>query len=186
MCCLQEDRLPMEPVVSASFPVLLPMLQQLLAAPANSGSQVRTACSGRGAVPHCCCFVGQATGSKQGPCCLGQHNKACNTGMERPCCRCVLHVVCGPRDRQSWFEGCQLVKQRCPALAALCRVLQVPEFIKLICKVFWSATFMTIPQLLVQQEHFQGWMMAFHTAMRKPLPWVRRPWYCCLGMPVWV
>jgi hypothetical protein len=50
--------------------------------------------------------------------------------------------------------------------------VQVPEFIKLICKVFWSASFMTIPQLLVQQEHFQGWMMALHTAMRKQLPWV--------------
>lgn len=53
--------------------------------------------------------------------------------------------------------------------AAVC---QVPNFIKLICKVFWSASFMTIPQLLAQQEHFQGWMMAFHTALRKPLPWV--------------
>jgi len=31
----------MEPVVNATFPVLLPMLQQLLAAPASSGSQVR-------------------------------------------------------------------------------------------------------------------------------------------------
>lgn len=40
---MQEERLPMEPVVNASFPVLLPMLQQLLAAPVNSGSQVCTA-----------------------------------------------------------------------------------------------------------------------------------------------
>lgn len=30
----------MEPVVATTFPVLLPMLQQLLAAPANSGNQV--------------------------------------------------------------------------------------------------------------------------------------------------
>lgn len=63
--------------------------------------------------------------------------------------------------------------------AAVCVLMccfhtQVPEFIKLICKVFWSATFMGIPELLVQQEHFQGWMMAFHTALRKPLPWVRQ------------
>lgn len=34
----------MEPVVNTTFPVLLPMLQQLLAAPANSGDQVRLAC----------------------------------------------------------------------------------------------------------------------------------------------
>jgi hypothetical protein len=30
----------MEPVVNTTFPVLLPMLQQLLVAPANSGNQV--------------------------------------------------------------------------------------------------------------------------------------------------
>ena len=40
VCPLQEDREPMEPVVNTTFPVLLPMLQQLLAAPANSGNQV--------------------------------------------------------------------------------------------------------------------------------------------------
>lgn len=33
----------MEPVVNGTFPVLLPMLQQLLAAPANSGNQVSSA-----------------------------------------------------------------------------------------------------------------------------------------------
>jgi hypothetical protein len=42
---VQEERLPMEPVVNTTFPVLLPMLQQLLAAPANSGDQVRMACA---------------------------------------------------------------------------------------------------------------------------------------------
>ena len=64
--------------------------------------------------------------------------------------------------------------------------VQVPEFIKLICKVFWSATFMEIPQLLVQQEQFQGWMMAFHTAMRKQLPWVRfnTSYGCIIHMPL--
>lgn len=36
---LQEERAPMEQVVNTTFPVLLPMLQQLLAAPATSGTQ---------------------------------------------------------------------------------------------------------------------------------------------------
>lgn len=36
----------MEPVVNATFPLLLPMLQQLLAAPATSGNQVREEMAG--------------------------------------------------------------------------------------------------------------------------------------------
>jgi hypothetical protein len=64
---------------------------------------------------------------------------------------------------------------------------QVPEFVKLICKVFWSASFMRVPPLLLQPEQFQGWMMAFHTAMRKQLPWVRlAARVCCLSVCVCV
>jgi hypothetical protein len=33
---------------------------------------------------------------------------------------------------------------------------------------------MCVPPLLLQQEQFQGWMLAFHTALRKQLPWVSR------------
>jgi hypothetical protein len=51
---------------------------------------------------------------------------------------------------------------------------QVAEFMKLICKVFWSATFMSVPELLLQTEQFSGWMMALHQAMRRELPWVSR------------
>ncbi|KAF8071226.1 SAD2 [Scenedesmus sp. PABB004] len=52
---------------------------------------------------------------------------------------------------------------------------QGAEFMKLICKVFWSATFMSVPELLLQQEQFSGWMMCLHQAMRKPLPWDQLP-----------
>eukprot|EP00878_Enallax_costatus_P038160 GHUV01043324.1.p1 GENE.GHUV01043324.1~~GHUV01043324.1.p1 ORF type:complete len:672 (+),score=261.35 GHUV01043324.1:958-2973(+) len=48
---------------------------------------------------------------------------------------------------------------------------QIAEFMKLICKIFWSATFMSVPDILLQQEQFSGWMMCFHQAMRRPLPW---------------
>jgi hypothetical protein len=50
---VQEERLPMEPVVNTTFPVLLPMLQQLLAAPANSSDQVWTACASQQPVAAC-------------------------------------------------------------------------------------------------------------------------------------
>ncbi len=59
--------------------------------------------------------------------------------------------------------------------AVCCLALQVAEFVKLICKVFWSATFMAVPPILLQQEQFSGWMMALHSAMRRPLPWATLP-----------
>jgi len=40
-------------------------------------------------------------------------------------------------------------------------------------QIFWSATFMAVPELLLNMEQFSGWMMCLHQAMRKPLPWVR-------------
>jgi hypothetical protein len=49
---------------------------------------------------------------------------------------------------------------------------QLAEYQKLICKVFWSSTFMGIPPLLVQEEQFKGWMQCFHMALRRPIPWV--------------
>lgn len=40
---------------------------------------------------------------------------------------------------------------------------------------------MSIPDVLLQQEQFSGWMMCFHRAMRRPLPWVR---HCQVGQAV--
>jgi hypothetical protein len=42
----------------------------------------------------------------------------------------------------------------------------------LLLQIFWSATFMAVPDLLLQMDQFSGWMMCLHQAMRKPLPWV--------------
>ena len=53
---------------------------------------------------------------------------------------------------------------------------QVAQYQKLICKVFWSASFMGIPQLLLQEEQFKGWMQCFHMALRRPIPWVSGAW----------
>lgn len=46
------------------------------------------------------------------------------------------------------------------------------EYVKLVCKIFWSSTFMGIPAVLLQQQQFSGWMTALHQAVRKPVPWV--------------
>ncbi len=52
---------------------------------------------------------------------------------------------------------------------------QAALYSKLVCKTFWSATFMGIPAVLLQEEQFSGWMRCFHEALRKPVPEVRVP-----------
>ena len=49
----------------------------------------------------------------------------------------------------------------------------VAELLKLICKAFWSATYMGIPDMLLQQEQFVGWMTCIHTLMDMPVPKAR-------------
>ena len=44
------------------------------------------------------------------------------------------------------------------------------ELLKLICKAFWSATYMGIPDMLLQQDQFVGWMTCIHTLMDMPVP----------------
>eukprot|EP00798_Chlamydomonas_sp_ICE-L_P030407 gene30407-35412_t len=46
----------------------------------------------------------------------------------------------------------------------------VAEYMKLVCKTFWSATYMGIPDILTQQEQFVGWMTCLHSAVTKPVP----------------
>ena len=46
----------------------------------------------------------------------------------------------------------------------------VAELLKLICKALWSATYMGIPDMLIQQDHFVGWMTCLHTLMDMPVP----------------
>lgn len=50
---------------------------------------------------------------------------------------------------------------------------EVPELVKLVCKIFWSATYMGIPTILVERTQFVEWMTCFHTAISQPVPAVR-------------
>ncbi|KAG2439798.1 hypothetical protein HYH02_010433 [Chlamydomonas schloesseri] len=47
---------------------------------------------------------------------------------------------------------------------------QVSGYIKLVCKTFWSATYMGVPATLLERETFAGWMGALHTALTQPEP----------------
>jgi hypothetical protein len=59
--------------------------------------------------------------------------------------------------------------------------LQLAEFQKLICKIFWSATFMGMPDIVVTEEGFNGWMGCLHQAVTRPIPWVSEWWRVCGG-----
>ncbi|KAK9818968.1 hypothetical protein WJX74_009075 [Apatococcus lobatus] len=48
--------------------------------------------------------------------------------------------------------------------------LELAEVLKLICKVFWSTTWMGIPDILLQESQFVGWMTGFHKLLVKPVP----------------
>ena len=47
---------------------------------------------------------------------------------------------------------------------------EAAEYLKLVCKIFWSATYMCIPDVLLQPEQFAGWMNGIHLAVTKAVP----------------
>lgn len=52
--------------------------------------------------------------------------------------------------------------------------IEVAEAQKLVCKAFWSCTYMQIPAILINNEQqFSGWMAVVHTMVVKPVPTVR-------------
>ncbi|GLC37117.1 hypothetical protein PLESTB_000981600 [Pleodorina starrii] len=47
---------------------------------------------------------------------------------------------------------------------------QISGYIKLVCKTFWSATYMGVPAALLDRETFGGWMGALHSALTQAEP----------------
>eukprot|EP00898_Chlorokybus_atmophyticus_P004844 jgi/Chlat1/5360/Chrsp35S05283 len=52
---------------------------------------------------------------------------------------------------------------------------EIAELIKLVCKTFWSATYLEIPPLLREHTTFSAWMVAFHTLLSMPVPTEGQP-----------
>lgn len=50
--------------------------------------------------------------------------------------------------------------------------MEVAELQKLVMKVFWSATYIAIPPLLLQEAQFIGWLECLLEAVRRPVPQV--------------
>ena len=57
-------------------------------------------------------------------------------------------------------------------LAAEGAALEVAELQKLVMKIFWSATYIAIPPLLLQEAQFVGWLECLLEAVRRPVPQV--------------
>ncbi|PSC72993.1 importin beta-like SAD2 [Micractinium conductrix] len=79
-------------------------------------------------------------------------------------------------DERAPLEG--VVNATFPTLLQIFQMLlamdshspELAELLKLVCKTFWSATYMSIPSILNQEAQFAGWMGCFHALMVKPLP----------------
>lgn len=41
-----------------------------------------------------------------------------------------------------------------------------------VCKIFWSCTYMEIPDIMLKQEQFVGWMQCLLTFVTRPTPQV--------------
>lgn len=67
-------------------------------------------------------------------------------------------------------------------LASKSSAVEVAELEKLVLKIFWSATYMGIPALLLQEPQFVGWMTSLLQAVKQPVPQVRAPDLCKLSL----
>ena len=76
-----------------------------------------------------------------------------------------------PLSRHGPYDGdaCAHVQ----SLLASSPAVEVAELQKLVLKIFWSATYMGIPALLLQEPQFVGWMTSLLQAVKQPVPQVR-------------
>ncbi|KAK9824621.1 hypothetical protein WJX72_011782 [[Myrmecia] bisecta] len=49
------------------------------------------------------------------------------------------------------------------------------DLLKLVCKTFWSVTYMGIPDVLLQPDQFAGWMTCLHQLVLMPVPQEGQP-----------
>ncbi|CAL5220954.1 g3058 [Coccomyxa viridis] len=60
-------------------------------------------------------------------------------------------------------------------LASKSPAVEIAELQKLVLKIFWSATYMGIPALLLQEPQFVGWMTSLLQAVKQPVPQEGQP-----------
>eukprot|EP00873_Tetraselmis_striata_P029005 jgi/Tetstr1/449269/TSEL_036472.t1 len=60
-------------------------------------------------------------------------------------------------------------------LAEPSRTVEMADLVKLMCKTFWSCTFMSIPACLNRDDQFVGWMTCLHSFINMPVPTEGQP-----------
>lgn len=86
------------------------------------------------------------------------------------------------RDEEDRAPLKAIIAATFPVLLALLQQLQanpspspqVALHSKLVLKVFWSSTFMGVPDVLLQQDQFAGWLTCLHHALTTRVPTVSR------------
>ncbi|KAJ7539565.1 hypothetical protein O6H91_11G100300 [Diphasiastrum complanatum] len=53
--------------------------------------------------------------------------------------------------------------------------IEISDLIKLICKIFWSSSYLEIPKLLHDPNVFMAWMLCFHNLLERPVPLEGQP-----------
>ena len=55
-------------------------------------------------------------------------------------------------------------------IAANSAAVEAAELMKLICKIFWSSTYLSLPAILLQPAQYQGWITCFMQLLERPVP----------------
>ena len=55
-------------------------------------------------------------------------------------------------------------------IAANSAAVEAAELMKLICKIFWSSTYLSLPGILLQPAQYQGWITCFMQLLERPVP----------------
>ncbi|GBG85770.1 hypothetical protein CBR_g40497 [Chara braunii] len=53
--------------------------------------------------------------------------------------------------------------------------VEIADLMKLICKIFWSSTYLEIPKYLQDSTNFMAWMTCLHTLIERPVPTEGQP-----------
>ena len=92
-----------------------------------------------------------------------QQRQRCNHAHAHVCCHCIARQSAEAR----LSPGGPCVQQ---LLASKGTSLEVAELLKLAFKTFWSAMYMGVPKVMLQQDQFVGWMTCLHTLLTRPVP----------------
>lgn len=162
----EEERQPLLDIVQAAFPTLLQIFQVRAWAAQTSERGRRGMCA--------CCVqaLGGACGSAPVPCWQRQPCSArawqwtVRAGQRRAARR-----LAEPAPRMQGQSPQPPTRQA--LLASDSGSLELAELLKLVCKIFWSCTYLEIPPAMTQPDVVRAWLTCVQSLIVRPLPLVR-------------